>query len=110
LRLRYTLPQVEASVGYWIALTTTRPHFGGLRWWFVCPLVRNGQECNRRVAKLYLPPGGRYFGCRHCYGLTYTTCPESHQFDTLFRHLARDLGCGFGEAKWAMERIRRRQP
>jgi hypothetical protein len=27
----------------------TRPHFGGLRWWFVCPRL------NRRVRKLCLP-------------------------------------------------------
>jgi hypothetical protein len=28
------------------------------------------------MGKLYLPPGGRYFGCRHCYGLTYRSCQE----------------------------------
>lgn len=47
-------------------LTATRPRFGGLRWWFVCPLVVKGRSCKRRVGKLYLPPHGRYFGCRHC--------------------------------------------
>jgi len=29
------------------------------------------------VGKLYLPPGGKYFGCRHCYNLTYKSCQES---------------------------------
>ena len=38
---------------------------------FVCPLVVRGSPCERRVGKLYLPPGGRYFGCRLCYDLTY---------------------------------------
>src|SRR5262249_6137709 len=75
VRLSYTLTrratQEKEALDYRVRLTTTRPRFGGLRWWFVCPLVVDGQPCERRVGKLYLPPGGRYFGCRHCYGLTY---------------------------------------
>src|SRR5262249_14685166 len=47
-----------------IVLTSTKPNFGGLRWWFVCPLVDKGVVCDRRVAKLYLPPAALYFGCR----------------------------------------------
>ena len=53
--------RVEAT----IALTTTVLHSGGLRWWFVCP------RCDRRAAKLYLPPGEQQFGCRMCYDLVY---------------------------------------
>jgi hypothetical protein len=64
------------SANYCVRLTTTQPRFGGLRWWFVCPLIVGGRPCERRVGKLYLPPGGRYFGCRHCYDLTYTSCQE----------------------------------
>jgi hypothetical protein len=41
------------------------------------------------VGKLYLPPDGRYFGCRRCDGLTYTNCQDSHKGDALFRHIAR---------------------
>jgi hypothetical protein len=41
-----------------IFLATTRPPFGGLRWWFVCP------RSNRRVRKLYMPLGGRHFWSR----------------------------------------------
>jgi hypothetical protein len=59
-----------------IRLESTPLHFGGRRWWGICPLVVNGQACNRRVAKLYVPPGGRYFGCRHCYRLTYRSAQE----------------------------------
>jgi hypothetical protein len=40
------------------------------------------------VGKLYLPPGGRYYGCRHCYDLTYTSCQESHKYDGMWRALA----------------------
>lgn len=52
---------VEESV----ALTWTPCNFGGQRPWFICPIV----GCGRRVAVLY--GAGRYFGCRHCYDLTY---------------------------------------
>jgi len=78
LRLRYV---VELE-GRWedadepIRLQTTRPHFGGTRWWFTCPLSVNGTPCTRRVGKLYLPPGGRFFGCRTCYRLTYRSAQE----------------------------------
>ena len=41
-----------------IRLQTTPTQFGGRRWWFTCPLIVNGVACNRRVGKLYLPPGG----------------------------------------------------
>jgi len=36
----------------------------------------NSRVCRRRVAKLYLPPGGKCFGCRHCYNRTYESCKE----------------------------------
>jgi len=35
------------------------------------------RPCRRRVAKLYVPPGGHLFGCRHCYDLTYKSSQES---------------------------------
>ena len=75
---------------YRISLATTQPHFGGLRWWFQCPLIKQGQACERRVAKLYLPPGGLYFGCRQCYELTYESCQESHKYDRLWRSIGMD--------------------
>ena len=56
---------------YDVRLETTHSSRGGVRWWFLCPLVRDGRPCGRRVQKLYLPPNARQFGCRHCYGLTY---------------------------------------
>lgn len=77
---------------YRIRLDTTKPNYGGLRWWFICPLVRQDGGPPRRVAKLYLPPGGRYFGSREGYGLTYTSCQESGKFRGLYRRLAADMG------------------
>jgi len=32
---------------------------------------------------LYLPAGSLYFGCRHCYDLTYRSCQDSHKRDFL---------------------------
>src|SRR5262245_26261496 len=49
LRLYYTITATGEALDYRIALVSTRPRFGGLRWWFVCPLVVNGWECGRRV-------------------------------------------------------------
>lgn len=90
LRLHYSAN--GEPVDYRIRLVTTKPHYGGLRWWFICPLVRRDGEPPRRVAKLYLPPGAKYFGNREAYGLTYTSCQESGKFNRLFRDLAADTG------------------
>ena len=68
---------------YPVRVVASFPNYGGLRWWWLCPLIRDGRPCSRRVAKLYLPNSGRYFGCRHCNDLTYRSCRENHQFDLL---------------------------
>lgn len=75
LRLMYTVTVKGAKqeLDYTVRLQTTPCNYGGVRWWFTCPL----SDCGRRVGKLYLPPSGRYFGCRHCYQLTYRSCQES---------------------------------
>jgi hypothetical protein len=52
-------------------VTTTRPTFGGRRFWFRCPIARDGVHCRRRTGCLYLPPRQSVFGCRLCHGLTY---------------------------------------
>lgn len=70
---------------YSIRLTWTPTPWGARRWWFICPLA----GCGKRAAILYLPPGGRYFGCRTCYNLTYKSSQESHSMDSLCRFLAR---------------------
>lgn len=79
IRFQYT--QTDRHTGektdldYKARLTWTPCYFGGRRWWFICPLVVNGRACNRRVGVLYLG-GGKYFGCRHCYNLTYRSQKE----------------------------------
>jgi hypothetical protein len=48
--------------------------YGGARPYFICPGFVNGRPCGRRVAKLY--GHGRYFVCRHCYRLAYSSQSE----------------------------------
>ena len=82
LTVRYSVNGEPVELEVW--LDSTPQHFGGSRWWFTCPLLLRGVPCRRRVGRLYLPPGGRYFGCRHCYDLTYESAQEAHKFDALF--------------------------
>jgi hypothetical protein len=57
------------------------------------------------VGKLYLPGGGRYFGCRRCYRLTYRSCQESRKAGWLDRLLGRDLGVDPAAIKQVLKRI-----
>jgi len=95
VRLIYTLTHPtgeKEDIDEPVRLQTTCPHWGGVRWWFTCPLVVDGTSCRRRVRKLYLPPGGRYFGCRHCHDLTYRSAQEHDQ--------RVDFYCQHPEALW----------
>ena len=70
---------------YSVNLVATPCNYGSKRWWFVCPLDKKGIACNRRVRELYLGDG-KYFGCRHCYNLTYTSVQKHDQrVDDLIR-------------------------
>jgi hypothetical protein len=60
------------------------------------------------VGKLYLPPGGRYYGCRHCHELTYTRCQESRKYGGLFRRIAGEMGADFATVKRIMNRMGKR--
>ncbi len=92
IRLCYTTKRSGDAVDYRMSLTTTPLPWGGERWWFVCPLVGGGKPCRRRCDKLYLPPGGRYFGCRRCHDLTYQSCRDSHQLDTWYADIGKRFG------------------
>jgi hypothetical protein len=52
---------------YEAPLTTTPCYFGGVRYWFLCPM------CYSRVGALYLSPGHVRFRCRHCNDLSYNS-------------------------------------
>jgi hypothetical protein len=64
VQLRYSYGG-EPVEPYTVRFDTTRPHFGGLRYWWRCP------TCGRRCAHIY---GGRLFLCRLCHNLTYASC------------------------------------
>jgi hypothetical protein len=59
-----------------IRFDRTACYFGGFRKWFRCP------ECGRRVAVIYL--AGKYFLCRHCHDLCYTSQQE-REIDRMIR-------------------------
>ena len=43
----------KQSFEYKVRLTTTPCHFGGVRYWFICPLTRSNVPCRRRVGVHY---------------------------------------------------------
>jgi hypothetical protein len=110
LRLTYTVGRdgpEKIAQDYVVPLVTSRIVSGGRRWWFQCV------ACRRRVGKLYLPPGGKIFACRHCYDLAYTSSRESRKWDGMFKELAASTGFSFEQVKSEMmqdlrERKRRR--
>ena len=95
LRLRYDVS--GERVDCMARLVTTRPNYGGRRWWFLCPLLR------RRAAKLYLPPGAKLFGSREAHGLTYALCQASGS--PLFASIAADVGPSVPRVRRAMRAL-----
>ena len=73
---------------YSVPLDTTRPPFGGLQWWFHCPIT------GRRCRKLFLPNGARTFACRQAYGLHYRSQAEGavERARRRIRRVSRRLG------------------
>jgi hypothetical protein len=79
------------SMHYTITLVSTVPHYGGRRWWFICPIKKI------RVSKLYLPPGATRFASRKAYDLTYRSCRQSgwrKRSEKFRRRLAERLSRG----------------
>ena len=72
---------------YKVQLVETSCHFGGTRYWFKCHLYKSGVYCGRRVGVLY--KDGDWFGCRHCYELTYSSRKANRKYKhyPLFRVL-----------------------
>lgn len=68
----------KKSFDYRVELIPSECNFGGKRYWFICPLQKNNKPCNRRVNVLY--KCGDYFGCRHCFNLTYKTRNENRRY------------------------------
>jgi hypothetical protein len=71
-----------------VRLTFTKPHYGGRRWWMICPYRGN------RVAILYKPGNGDRFASRKAWRVAYKSQRVSQRdkpFEALFR-LQRKLG------------------
>ena len=87
IRLKYSIQGTDGPLETveFIPLEYTEPHYGGVRFWFICPLSVDGQSFGRRVSKLFLPPEQRYFGCRHCYNLTYRKAQQHDKTAEKFR-------------------------
>ncbi len=63
-----------------VMLSGYTPGFGGCRYFFLCPV------CGRRMRTLHFK--GDKIACRLCHNLTYRSCQEGHEFDSLFKRLA----------------------
>lgn len=75
-----------------VRLVYSQPHFGGRRWWMICPYR------HERVAKLYLPSGGDRFAGRKTWRLGYQSqrvAERDKPFERLFTLQSR-LGCTQG--------------
>ena len=95
LRLKY---RIRSNGANWqdveepVSIHWSPCRFGGQRPYFRCPGIKNGRSCGSFVQKLY--GASKYFLCRHCYDLSYTSRREDH-FDRAQRranHLRRRLG------------------
>lgn len=78
LNVRYSDKHSEQAYNYDIRLTTTQPHFGGERWWFLCPV----RGCGKRVSVLYMAD---ILACRHCLDFTYSSQNEAPMFRLLHK-------------------------
>lgn len=72
LRVQYTLTESGKAMDYNIPLIATKAHFGGVRFWFKCPLT------GRKVTKLFLPYGATVFACRQAYRLKYASQSQGY--------------------------------
>jgi hypothetical protein len=81
LWLRYTAD--GERMYYTITLVSTVPHYGGRRWWFICPIKKI------RVPKLHLPPDATQFASRQAHDLTYRSCQSSVRLERAGRQTQR---------------------
>ncbi len=93
---RFIYTQTDNSTGekkdfdYKVPIVETPCHLGGNRYWFKCSLYKSGQYCGRRVGVLY--KDGDWFGCRHCYDLTYSSrkVNKKYRYFPMFRVIELD--------------------
>lgn len=90
LRVYYTstIHGEKHKMDYKIRLTMTTPHYGGKRFWFLCPLT------GKKSSVLHSPPGSKWFASRHAYNLKYSSQSEGPHDRVISRkfRLQRKLG------------------
>jgi hypothetical protein len=64
VRLQYSVTHQGEKTGcdYQIRLDRTPCHYRNWRYWWICPLWKEGRFCGRRCGILYLPYGARTSG------------------------------------------------
>ncbi len=66
VKLKEALLTAEMTAqGIPVGLAASRTGFGGIRYWFVCPI------CGKRAGVLFVHPASHTVGCRKCLGLEY---------------------------------------
>ena len=68
----------KENMKYNVELATTPCNYGGKRYWFICPLSKNGRYCGRRVGVIYSI--GKWYGCRYCGDIAYATQMKGGMF------------------------------
>lgn len=87
---------------YKVQLTTSPCNYGSRRYWFTCPLTKSGKYCGRRVGVLY--KDGDYFGCRHCYDLTYSSKKENRGYKMYYLFRIMDVETKIEKLREKMKR------
>lgn len=72
-----------------IELAHTRPRFGGIRWWFVCPVLQQ-RGLWQPVRTLFLPARASAFASRVAHGLNYRSQKESRSLPKRIERLLRE--------------------
>lgn len=88
VRLIYTITKASGekkSFDYEVLIETTPCHYGGERWWFLCPV------CFRRCRIIYQPPGQSIFACRICHDLSYRSRQEGKNYFSMLMDAAMNL-------------------
>src|SRR3990167_10252510 len=82
IKLKYThtdrWSEKKSEMFFEVLFTSTSCNYSGKRYWFICPLTKNGQYCGRRVGMLFSI--GKWFGCRHCGDICYAAQLEGGGF------------------------------
>lgn len=69
----------KSDMNFNVELATTPCNLGGgRRYWFICPLTKNGQYCGRRIGVIYAV--GKWFGCRYCGNIAYNSQFEGGRY------------------------------